>query len=538
MRPPGGPRPPSPGRSTAAGRREPAAPGVAGDAAAEAVSALVAQFSQRGAFIRELVQNSLDAGAGAITLAVRARGAELEVEVTDDGEGMDRATIEGCLLTLFRSSKEHDLTKIGKFGVGFVSLFAVHPRAVVVDTARDGVHHRVVFDPQRRYTLLEVDEPFEGTSVVLRIPTEGPARAALAEELRAALWGWCRFARAELWLEGEGPGWSWPRQRVSAPFEVDAPVTIFVEEPGLRASLGLSGARPSLAAWVNRGLILLEGPEDLVPGVAFRVEAAGLEHTLTRDNVVRDAAHAAIVARVRALAEGPLRAAWHRALADAVAADDEPARERLLALAVPGGPALPDDLPCLRESAGERRSWRELRPGLLRRARARVLEAPAGDPLAEALAAAGHRVLRPVDAEVAHRLGAGPRVRAAEAHVCPGRAEPTPVLRAAAALGLRARLEPDGVFGARFTDRGAALAGRWAVRQRRPFAVEEAGAPLDRGALLIDVDHPVAAALLALPPDQGAPLLLHAARRAAGDAGPMPDALPAALAAADEARDG
>ena len=70
---------------------------------------------------------------------------------------MDRATIEGYLLTLFRSSKEQDLTKIGKFGIGFVSLFAVEPELVVVDTARDGVHHRVIFDSDYTYTLAEVD---------------------------------------------------------------------------------------------------------------------------------------------------------------------------------------------------------------------------------------------------------------------------------------------------------------------------------------------------------------------------------------------
>ena len=40
---------------------------------------------------------------------------------------MDRATIEGYL-TLFRSTKEDDLTKIGKFGISFVSLFAMEPR--------------------------------------------------------------------------------------------------------------------------------------------------------------------------------------------------------------------------------------------------------------------------------------------------------------------------------------------------------------------------------------------------------------------------
>ena len=42
---------------------------VGGDPAKEALGALVRQFSQRSAFVRELVQNSLDAGSGRIELS-------------------------------------------------------------------------------------------------------------------------------------------------------------------------------------------------------------------------------------------------------------------------------------------------------------------------------------------------------------------------------------------------------------------------------------------------------------------------------------
>ena len=40
---------------------------------------------------------------------------------------MTRAIVEGPLLTLFESSKESDSTKIGKYGIGFVSVFAIEP---------------------------------------------------------------------------------------------------------------------------------------------------------------------------------------------------------------------------------------------------------------------------------------------------------------------------------------------------------------------------------------------------------------------------
>ena len=148
----------------------------------DALNALVRQFSERSSFVRELVQNALDAGAGRIEVMLFEEGESLIIEVIDDGEGMDRDIIERYLLTLFRSSKERDLTKIGKFGVGFVSLFTLEPSLVVVDTGRDGRPHRVIFAADRSYTLAEVDTPFEGTTVRILVPIRDSERALLRSE--------------------------------------------------------------------------------------------------------------------------------------------------------------------------------------------------------------------------------------------------------------------------------------------------------------------------------------------------------------------
>ena len=74
------------------------------DPAAEALSALVDQFSQRSAFVRELIQNSLDAGSGRVELHVAEDDDELIVSVRDDGEGMSLEIIQNYLLVLFSSS--------------------------------------------------------------------------------------------------------------------------------------------------------------------------------------------------------------------------------------------------------------------------------------------------------------------------------------------------------------------------------------------------------------------------------------------------
>jgi len=128
---------------------------------------LVRQFAQPLAFLRELVQNSLDAGSN--TVEVKVTYAEEDglacLQVADSGEGMDREIIDKGLTRLFASSKENDLTKIGKFGIGFVSVFALQPQAVVVDTGRNGEFWRLVFHPDRSFDRIRRDQPCEGTSV-------------------------------------------------------------------------------------------------------------------------------------------------------------------------------------------------------------------------------------------------------------------------------------------------------------------------------------------------------------------------------------
>ena len=117
---------------------------------------MVRQFADRYAFLRELVQNAIDAGASRIEVRIaREDGGLVTTSVDDDGCGMGRAEIEGPLLTLFASSKETDASKIGKYGVGFVSVFAIGPERVEVRTRRDDVGWLVRLHGDHAYELLE-----------------------------------------------------------------------------------------------------------------------------------------------------------------------------------------------------------------------------------------------------------------------------------------------------------------------------------------------------------------------------------------------
>ena len=112
-------------------------------ATASVVDNLVTQFSNSLDCFRELVQNSIDAGSPTIDVWAEfepGQGHEgtIALHVDDFGEGMDENIIDAQLTQLFASGKEDDLTKIGKFGIGFVSVFALKPKAVLIHTGRGG----------------------------------------------------------------------------------------------------------------------------------------------------------------------------------------------------------------------------------------------------------------------------------------------------------------------------------------------------------------------------------------------------------------
>src|ERR1700691_2390114 len=153
---------------------------------------MVRQLADPYAFLRELVQNGIDAGASAIDVTVALDPEDLAaVSVADDGSGMTPEVIEGELLTLFSSSKEGDPTKIGKYGVGFVSVLALDPSEVVVETWRGGKAWRVRLERDHRYSIEEAPgngaRSGSGTvvTVLSHVPRDGfgehvaRARAAL-----------------------------------------------------------------------------------------------------------------------------------------------------------------------------------------------------------------------------------------------------------------------------------------------------------------------------------------------------------------------
>jgi Histidine kinase-, DNA gyrase B-, and HSP90-like ATPase len=288
------------------------------------IDELVHQFTDPFAFYRELIQNSIDAGSNRIEVSLAyqpaAKRPMCTAVVADWGEGMSRKVIEDFFLTKFRSSKEDDATKIGKYGIGFVSVFACKPDAVTVDTGKDGEFWRVLFKADRTHELLRLDAPVDGTRITLHKAMDPKDYDAFSESSAAAVRKWCRHSEVDVALSvGKSDGSPGPSAAsVREPFQVDAPLQVEHREEGLHVVVGVPRQQLSLGLY-NRGLTLLESHEEIVPGVSVKAIARALEHTLTRDNVRRDKNFARVVKVARQLADGPLKDKLPEALRRAAA---------------------------------------------------------------------------------------------------------------------------------------------------------------------------------------------------------------------------
>jgi len=89
-------------------------------------------------FVRELLQNSRDAGAGRVDLIVEQRDGVDRIVCRDDGWGMSFDHARRYLFTLYASSKSGKSDTAGRFGIGFWAVLRFDPDEVVVRSAPEG----------------------------------------------------------------------------------------------------------------------------------------------------------------------------------------------------------------------------------------------------------------------------------------------------------------------------------------------------------------------------------------------------------------
>jgi hypothetical protein len=263
---------------------------------------LVTQFSSPLDCFRELVQNSIDAGSPTVdvwTEYIPGEGHEgtIALHVDDYGEGMDEKIIDDQFTRLFASTKERDLTKIGKFGIGFVSVFALEPEAILVQTGRGGEYWEVLFHEDRSFTKTQLDVPVEGTQITIFLSGDIHRYGQLVEGIQKTLRHWCNHSETDVYFEDRTPvdgGMSEPTL-INEEFDVEGEPKTRVSHEGTEI-VAAYNFEP-VYGFYNRGLTLaLTRAADDVLGerahrvdyIGFKIKSRYLEHTLSRETVMRD----------------------------------------------------------------------------------------------------------------------------------------------------------------------------------------------------------------------------------------------------------
>jgi hypothetical protein len=376
------------------------------------VADMVRQFADPFAFVRELVQNGIDAGASALTVRADHRDGTAVFSVADDGCGMTREIIEGPLLTLFSSSKDGDLGKIGKYGVGFVSVFAIEPEAVTVETWREEGGYLLTLLPDHTYQLARQARPRSSASGTVVSLKKALAREQFEEEaagMRSSLARWCRHARLPIHFVKDTVS-----ERVDTPLavvtahmvrvELDAMTIVLGPSAGSAGGIGAEDGE-SFAGFYCHGLTLFEtqtAPLPELAGIRFKVDSRHLSHTLSRDNVRHDEAYYAALRRVAELTRGWLARDFVRRVAEEANAASAAHAKLVLGACTPALRIDADDL-VLPLAAPLRDGTRTLRASQIV-AGGTLLYSETPSPLADALAAKGRAVWLAAEDDVVETL--------------------------------------------------------------------------------------------------------------------------------------
>ncbi len=135
-------------------------------------------YSERTHFIFELIQNAEDAGATELAFELF----EDRLEVKHDGRPFTEADVRG-VCGVGKSGRSGDLTKIGKFGIGFKSVYAYTktPRVYSSD------EHFRIEKYVRPFSADPLDEPASGTLFVFPFDHDTLSATIAVQEISSAL---------------------------------------------------------------------------------------------------------------------------------------------------------------------------------------------------------------------------------------------------------------------------------------------------------------------------------------------------------------
>lgn len=209
-------------------------------------------------FLRELAQNSRDAGARRIGVSALLEGDDVVIAFGDDGSGMTFEHARKFLFTLYASSKEDQERAAGRFGVGFWSVLLLDPDHLVIEsmTDDDGSWAMALDGALREPRRVECGLRTPGTRITLRKRAEPGEGQRILLEVERALGKYCRHLRRNDRAASVLPV-SLNGRRVDQPFAVGGPCWLAFRDGAVEGAVGLS-ERPRVELYA-RGILVWRG---------------------------------------------------------------------------------------------------------------------------------------------------------------------------------------------------------------------------------------------------------------------------------------
>jgi len=258
----------------------------------DVIRQLSKQFPDPTDCVREFIQNSLDAESPQIHVTFEAekvgRGQVIQQMVVEDfGVGMTKEERDNYFLTIFRSSKEDDPNKIGKYGIGILSPLLLEPDEFIAEStgtvsktkAKESWKlHMKNLNTRPQYSIGDIEER-QGTKITLRKKMQAKEAEKLIDTASEKISFFCERSRIPIYVDG---------RFINKEFRLDTPIQTHRTSPGLEYVVGVED-EPSYELHNNR-LKLEEGGSfvDDWKELSFIISSTRFHHTFSRDSVVRD----------------------------------------------------------------------------------------------------------------------------------------------------------------------------------------------------------------------------------------------------------
>lgn len=274
------------------------------------INAIVEELSQQFAdpedSYRELSQNAIDSKTKKLNVFSQIENiddehSQLTLTFKDFGCGMTQKERDEFFLKLFKSSKEKDKKKIGKYGIGISSIFALNLEELIVSSQSEiqgengWMMHVKGIENSPSYKFFDKTQEESGTTITLVRKLKTTNIQNQVKKISEKISFFCERSRIPIIINGKN---------ITKPFDLNTEIRISKATDSLEFVIGYDG-RSKHEIFNNRlkleeGILGINKFSENWKGVSILASSYKFKHTFSRDSVIRDDNFASAIDKIHA----------------------------------------------------------------------------------------------------------------------------------------------------------------------------------------------------------------------------------------------